>query len=208
MFKVSGPEAIFLLFLAAIWAVVGYRLSEADKRNLGRTPWGLPSGVWALFWFLSLLVGLILYLVAHRAEVRRGPQMPMGAYDPNGQLRPPPVPQRAVASDFPAYPRPADGSDSAAQPQPPPAPPPAPGPPTGTTGTGTQIPRAPYVSEVPQAVQPPTGASTEISPPAWQPDPSGRFHYRWWTGAEWTSYVSTNGQVVIDTNPDQRIGPY
>jgi hypothetical protein len=46
------------------------------------------------------------------------------------------------------------------------------------------------------------------SPPAWQPDPSGRFHYRWWDGYQWTSQVSTDGHHLIDTNPDQRIGPY
>jgi hypothetical protein len=188
---------IFLLVLAVIWAIVGYRLSEADKRNLGRTPWGLPSELWALFWFLSLIVGLILYLVAHRAEVRRGHRMPMGALDANGQLRPPPVPRRSVASDFPAYPRPADGGESSPQP------PPMPGPPLGA-----QAPDAPHPPDVPQAAPPPAAAPSEISPPAWQPDPSGRFHYRWWTGTEWTSYVSTNGQVVVDTSPDQRIGPY
>jgi hypothetical protein len=46
------------------------------------------------------------------------------------------------------------------------------------------------------------------SPPAWHPDPSGRFHYRWWDGYQWTSQVSTDGHHLIDTNPDQRIGPY
>jgi len=56
------------------------------------------------------------------------------------------------------------------------------------------------------APQPPgAGAS---APPSWQADPSGRHHYRWWTGSEWTSYVATHGQVAVDTHPDQRIGPY
>jgi hypothetical protein len=52
------------------------------------------------------------------------------------------------------------------------------------------------------------GVEHHLSPPAWHPDPSGRFHYRWWTGSEWTSYVSVHGRVEVDTNPDQRIGPY
>ncbi len=175
-----------LLFVFAIaQAVVGYLLSEADKRNLGRTPWGLPSALWALIWFLSLLLGLILYLVAHRSEVRRGPQTPLGSFDAHGQFVPPVVPPRSVGSDFPAYPRPADGG-------------------------GPRPPRPPDTPGPPQAAPPPPppSSSVEHSPPAWQPDPSGRFHYRWWTGAEWTSYVSTNGQVTVDTSPDQRIGPY
>jgi hypothetical protein len=51
-------------------------------------------------------------------------------------------------------------------------------------------------------------ANGQVSPPAWHPDPSGRFHYRWWDGSEWTSQVSSDGHHLIDTNPDQRIGPY
>jgi hypothetical protein len=52
------------------------------------------------------------------------------------------------------------------------------------------------------------GQGRPQSPPAWHPDPSGRFHYRWWDGSQWTSQVSTDGHHLIDTNPDQRIGPY
>ena len=60
-----------------LWAFMGYRLSENDRKILGRTPWGLPSAVWALFWFLSLLLGLVLYLIAHSAASAR----------PSGTLR-------------------------------------------------------------------------------------------------------------------------
>jgi len=83
------------------------------------------------------------------------------------------VSKRATGSDFPAYPRPAGGGDR----------PPASG-----------VPPLPPVPP-----RPPQSAAA--APPSWQPDPSGRFHYRWWTGAEWTSYVSTHGQVVVDTIP-------
>ena len=48
-----------------VWAFLGYRLSENDRKMLGRTPWGLPSMLWAFFWFLSLILGLVLYLIAH-----------------------------------------------------------------------------------------------------------------------------------------------
>jgi hypothetical protein len=53
-----------------------------------------------------------------------------------------------------------------------------------------------------------TAAAVASAPPSWQPDPGGRYHYRWWTGTEWSAYVATDGQVVVDTSPDQRIGPY
>ena len=68
------------IVVAVVGAFVGYRLSENDRRTLGRTPWGLPSLVWALFWFLSLLVGLVLYLIAHSNEVRRAQHSPPAAY--------------------------------------------------------------------------------------------------------------------------------
>ena len=163
-----------LLVLAVIEAVVGFLLSEADRRRLGRTPWGLPSLVWALLWFLSLLLGLVLYLFAHRSEVRRAAAGPPGTIDDVGRINVPPTPNRSVASDFPAYPRPSDGGASRPVPPPPPS----------------------------------TAVTAASAPPSWQTDPSGRFHYRWWTGSEWTSYVATHGQVTVDTSPDQRIGPY
>lgn len=179
MFNISGSEAVLAVVVAVGAAVLGYVLSEGDRRKLGRTPWGLPSLIWALFWFLSWIIGLVLFLVAHRAEVRRAAQGPAPTLGTYGHTMAPP-PQRSAGSDFPAYPRPADGGDRRLPTVTPPPPPPA-------------------------APVPPPVAS---APPSWQPDPSGRFHYRWWTGTEWTSYVATHGQVVVDTSPDQRIGPY
>jgi hypothetical protein len=36
-------------------------------------------------------------------------------------------------------------------------------------------------------------------PPAgWHPDPSGKFHHRWWDGQRWTADVSTNGVAGKD----------
>ncbi len=57
MLHVSGSQLVVLLALSVVWAFLGYRLSEMDRRNLGRTPWGLPSLLWAFFWFLSLHLG-------------------------------------------------------------------------------------------------------------------------------------------------------
>jgi hypothetical protein len=89
---------------------------------------------------------------------------------------------RPSASDlFPAYPRPANSPIAGGDPAPPSPPPPV-------------------------AAGPPV--TSPMAPPGWHPDPGGRFHYRWWDGREWTSHVSLNGQHLVDTNPDQRIGPY
>jgi hypothetical protein len=199
--KFSSGELIAALVLGVVFAVLGYWLSENDRRRFGRTPWGLPSGVWALFWFISLLLGLILYLIAHADVVRRARQFPGGRLPDMGPRGPGPIgagPAAAptppsVADNFPAYPRPANVPAGG---------PPPPQPATAQGPTPHPAPAEPAVSQI----APPDGAS--ISPPAWHPDPGGRFHYRWWDGREWTSYVSFNGQQLIDTSPDQRIGPY
>jgi hypothetical protein len=182
--NLSGPQLALLLVFAVAQAFLGYYLAETDKRNLGRTPWGVPSAGWAAIWFLSLLLGAVLWIVAHRAEVRRAAQAPLGSLD-GGRAANVPAPSRSVASDFPAYPRPADGGTH----------PPA----TANPPAAPAAPAAPLA-----AISP----ATDVAPPAWHPDPSGRFHYRWWTGSEWTSYVATHGRVDVDNSPDQRIGPY
>jgi hypothetical protein len=189
VFKVSGGELVVLLVLSIVWAFLGYRLSENDRQRLGRTPWGLPSGVWALFWFLSLVVGLVLYLIAHASGVRRSQQQPPGFAAPGAPPPPSPArgqgPKRAptVSEQFPAYPSPANVS------------------------IGDDAPGHPGHGGVPAPPAPPA-PGIPVSPPAWQPDPSGRFHYRWWDGIQWTSQVATDGHHMVDTSPDQRIGPY
>jgi hypothetical protein len=183
MVKLSGAEWVVLLVLSVVWAGIGYALSEKDRRRLGRTPWGLPSGLWAFFWFLSLVLGLVLFLIAHSSGVRRSQQPPpfpgspvVGPAQPTGMSANP-----TVGELFPSYPRPANG------------------PPQGTDGS---------VASAPVPMSPDPGTTSPLSPPAWHPDPSGRFHYRWWDGNQWTSQVSTDGHVATDTSPDQRIGPY
>ena len=186
--NLSGTQLVVVVIVTAALAYLGYVLSENDRRNLGRTPWGLPSPAWAVIWFLSPLVGFVLWLFAHRSGVRR-------AGDPSLASAGVPAPTAPIptsASDFPAYPRRADGgsrSDGAGRG-------PSPAAPAGHPGEAAAAPGVP------------AGTGHHVSAPAWHPDPSGRYHYRWWTGSEWTSYVSVHGHVEVDTSPDQRIGPY
>jgi Protein of unknown function (DUF2510) len=237
--QISSGEKIVLLVLGLVFAGLGYWLSESDRRKFGRTPWGLPSVVWALFWFLSVVLGLVLYLIAHSGVVRRARQYP-GA-DPYGpgygagygpgpvgmRSAPPPPSPPSVSDQFPAYPRPAnrplaDPVDTAVEPpdrgvDPPtghsagvpptdPSGSPMPSEPTDATAAVAAAAAGPEAASAPSSDVPST--SEAVSPPAWHPDPGGRFHYRWWDGSQWTSYVSINGQQLVDTNPDQRIGPY
>jgi hypothetical protein len=192
----SAGQWVFYGVLSLVWAFLGYRLSENDRRVLGRTPWGLPSLLWAFFWFLSLVLGLILYLIAHSTGVRQAQRNANfsgapGAGSPPTMARTPG--KSPTASDlFPAYPRPAN-----------------------QTPAQVDVP-VDDQQDVSSAVEHVEGAdatdgdaaAATTSPPSWHPDPSGRFHYRWWNGTQWTSQVSTDGHHLIDTNPDQRIGPY
>ena len=200
MLNLSGSQVVLALVFGVGWAVLGYYLAQNDKRNLGRTPWGVPSAGWALIWFLSSVVGVVLWIFAHRAEVRRAAQGPLAPLGGNPMAGEPPP--RSVASDFPAYPRRADSGPSHV----PPVPPVAPLPPAAPAPASSGAPDAHAAHAAPSAPAAPVAA--DHSPPAWHPDPSGRYHYRWWTGSEWTSYVATHGQVEVDVSPDQRIGPY
>ena len=179
----GSGELILLLVLSFVWAWFGYRLSENDRRTLGRTPWGIPSVIWALFWFISLILGLVLYLIAHATGVRRAQQLHGGP-----AAHAVAVGTQSVSERFPVYPHPANSN---ATPQ-------GPDEPGEGTTPGAEAPQHPGG----------TGEPAAVSPPAWHPDPSGRFQFRWWDGSEWTSHVATNGQVMVDTHPDQRIGPY
>jgi Protein of unknown function (DUF2510) len=182
----SSGEWVAIAFFEVVWAVVGYRLSANARRRYGRTPWGLPSWAWALFWVLSPIIGFLLYLWAYLTAARGAQQHPPV---PGGPRVADPVSvaatARPTASDlFPAYPRPANGEPGGASPAP-------------------LSPSPPVASEPPV---PPV--ASPMAPPGWHPDPGGRFHYRWWDGRQWTSHVSLNGEHLVDTNPDQRIGPY
>ena len=35
-------------------------------------------------------------------------------------------------------------------------------------------------------------------PEGWYPDPTGRFHWRYWTGREWTEHVSRDEELFLD----------
>lgn len=186
----STTQLVLGAVVGVFGAILGYRLSENDRRVLGRTPWGLPSALWAFFWFILLPLGVILYLIAHSEGVRQFQQQS----PPDGSAAAPSSPPGPVsAADlFPAYPRPANAPI-----------------PTSVSEQSTPVfsDSGTGAIEEPDPGQAVSGGSP-YSPPAWHPDPSGRFHYRWWDGHQWTSHVSTDGHHLIDTNPDQRIGPY
>jgi hypothetical protein len=210
--QTSTTELIVIGVLSIVWAAIGYRLSEGVRRETGRTPWGLPSPVWALFWFLSVVLGLVLFLIARASDARRavrmgpGPQGAPGESLGTGPTAPMAKPIRA-GSQFPAYPRPAN-SPGLGEPEPSrrPTPPAS----QAESGLPSSTRPQPVTESSPasESEPAPEPGPPVLPPPGWHPDPSGRFHYRWWDGTMWTSQVSLSGQHLIDTNPDQRIGQY
>jgi hypothetical protein len=220
----STTELIVIGVLAVVWAVVGYRLSEGVRKVTGRTPWGLPSAIWAFLWFLSVLLGLVLYLIARFTDARKAVRMGPGNLGAPGEslgARPPAPMAKPIqrGSQFPAYPRPAnspglDEPELSHLPPPPrsetPSAPASASAPQPTPGSKPASEPHPAGESHPTAESPPSpeAGPPVLPPPGWHPDPSGRFHYRWWDGTQWTSQVSLSGQHLIDTNPDQRIGQY
>jgi hypothetical protein len=57
---------MYLLVLVPLFAWLGHREAASFARKNGRSPWGLPPLVWAVFTGASLLVGGVLLAVARR----------------------------------------------------------------------------------------------------------------------------------------------
>ena len=68
----------------------------------------------------------------------------------------------------------------------------------------TTRPRAAFYPGPAPGPGPGTGGPAWLptAPAGWVPDPSGRFHHRWWDGARWTEHVATNGVPGVDPPPD------
>lgn len=63
---VDTSRFFIYLGVALVVAFVAYRSSETYKRENHVTPWHLPSLVWALIGFLSLLLCAVLFLIARK----------------------------------------------------------------------------------------------------------------------------------------------
>jgi Protein of unknown function (DUF2510) len=224
--QLSGAQTVVYLILAVLFAFVGYRLSENFRKQSGRTPWGMPSALWAFIWFLSLLLGLVLYLIARsttKIDPSRRPVPPMSRPGwPAGTSTPAQsdsvLPGRYPSRVFPGNGSPPPAADPSAAPPPDlSAPPPpdlsAPPPPDLSASPPPDLSASPppdlSASPPPDlSASPPTdpsaarapdpSAGQAVSPPMWHPDPSGRFEYRWWDGQRWTSSVSRGGVQLDD----------
>jgi F0F1-type ATP synthase assembly protein I len=84
----SSSRLIFFLVVGLVVGFVAYRSSETYKRQHQVTPWHIPSLVWGLIGFLSLLLCAVLFLIARRttkpADAPSGaPQSPPPGWYPD-----------------------------------------------------------------------------------------------------------------------------
>jgi amino acid transporter len=63
---VSSPNLIVYLVIGLVVGFVAYRSSEAFKQRNHVTPWRIPSLVWGVIGFISLLLCAVLFLIARR----------------------------------------------------------------------------------------------------------------------------------------------
>ncbi len=61
---VPSSSLVFYLVIGLVVGFVAYRSSESFKQRNNVTPWHIPSLVWGLIGFLSLLLCAVLFLIA------------------------------------------------------------------------------------------------------------------------------------------------
>jgi hypothetical protein len=62
----SSSSFFFYFAIGLVIGFVAYRSSESYKRQHHVTPWRIPSLVWGLIGFLSLILCAILFLIARK----------------------------------------------------------------------------------------------------------------------------------------------
>lgn len=99
--KVDSTIVVIDLVVAVLAAVLAYRAALRYRDRFGTTPWHLPAAIWSVLFFLSVVVGLVLFLIARattrprNAGARPGTDFaPAPAFPPApdfGQSGPPPA---------------------------------------------------------------------------------------------------------------------
>ena len=174
----------------------GFLLATSFEKHNGVTPWRLPALIWGLFWFLSPLLGLILYLVARSSGRSRRPQASGWEGAPQAMGAPQAYPQYPAGYAPPGGPVPPPQGYPPVAPAPPgyPAPLPA-GPPAAER---PQAPAPPGAVAPPPSWQPAAEPARAVAPRSWVADPSGRHELRYWDGTAWTEFVSDAGVITSD----------
>ncbi len=169
-FSLTNTSPLYVVFGLLI-GFMNYRNTERYRRFTGKSPWGIPPVVWGVASVFLSLVVTVLALIAMSTGRSRHLRQGGGTAVPGGR-------------SFGRYPAPPMGGP----------------PPAGPAGATEGAPRTvghPTGSD-PRPGGTPEGLVTVPSPPSWQPDPSGRFDFRYWDGDEWTEFVSKDGAQSTD----------
>src|SRR5664280_501443 len=170
--RTSPLYLVFGLFIG----MMNYRSTERFRRITGKSPWGIHPLVWGLTSvFVSLFVTLLAFIAMSTGQKRRMRQGQGSAFGGGGAQGP--------SGGYPGgYPGGGVGGGVGGYPG---------------RYPGRELP-------LPQPTEHPSIAATQTAPPAlsappsWQPDPSGRFDFRYWDGDEWTEFVSKGGVTGDD----------
>lgn len=179
----SNFSSPFYVIFGLLIGFMNYRNTDRYRKVYGRSPWGIPPIVWGIAsLFLSLVVTLAALIAmntgngARRRNGTGGPGPGGGTFGtgPYGGARPPfggQVPAPPASTQY----APGEFPDSQLHP------------------SGRQPTDVPASTSTPATL---TTAPT--APPSWQPDPSGRFDFRYWGGDEWTEFVTKDGEQSTD----------
>ena len=64
LFHPTGGVLVVEFIIDFAAAVLGILLAEHVRRLRGRPVWGMPAFVWAILWFISPLIGGLLFWIA------------------------------------------------------------------------------------------------------------------------------------------------
>jgi Protein of unknown function (DUF2510) len=169
----------FYIIFGLLIGFMNYRNTERYRRATGHSPWGVPPIVWGVASvFLSLVVTILALIAMNTGRGARragGTGRMFGAAGMYGR-------GPATGSSRPPF-----GGQ-------------VPGPPTAhSPGEYPDTSLRPHPSDQQsEGAAPATLTSAPTAPPSWQPDPSGRFDFRYWGGEDWTEFVSKDGEQSVD----------
>lgn len=78
---------VLSLLVGILAAFLGYGAARRFEARAGVAAWRLPAGVWAFIFFLSWLIGLVLFLIARSTTGRRGRRDRDGRRGDDGEPR-------------------------------------------------------------------------------------------------------------------------
>ncbi len=87
---ISSSFLLVSLLIGAFAAFAAYGAARRFEARSGVGAWHLPAGVWAFIFFLSWLIGLLLFVIA-KATTKPRQTTPVGGIEPPYPVEPAPM---------------------------------------------------------------------------------------------------------------------